>query len=203
MKSTKLLSVLMLGLALWSACKEKKNENAIQPALPKMVLPAPFRFHKAVEVKPGLIFDVFSWGRGGVDSVGAYLILRSDSTHLKYRSVGGELDGRIVDVWNMDMDADGNPEIFIQAKTPESYLKMYVYEFSDNGSSQELRFPDLSTSSRKTYRGQDSVYVKDGRLFREFPLFEQTDSIAKPTGQKKILEYKLRNNTLGVEEVKQ
>lgn len=203
MKPIKLLFALMLSVVLWSACQEKKNENTVVPQESlKAKLPAPFRFHKAIEVKPGLTFDVFSWGRG-VDSLGAYLILRSDSTHLKYRSVGGDLDGKIVDVWNMDMDSDGNPELFIQAKTPNSHLKMYVYEFSDNGSSQELRFPDLSASSRKTYRGQDSVYIKDGRLLREFPLFEEADSVKKPTGQKKILEYKLRNNTFGVEEVKQ
>lgn len=186
---------------LFSACSGDKQPQK-KAAKVKMVLPEPFRFHKAVEVKPGLTFDVVSWGRGA-ELTGAFLILRSDSSGMKYRSVSGELDGRIADVWNMDMDADGNPEIFIQSKgaDKDDYLKMYVYEFDDNGSSKELHFPDLSSSTKKNYRGKDSVYVRNGELFRTFPLYAEDDTTGvKPTG-KKLLQYNLNGNSFSVKEI--
>ncbi len=183
------------------ACNQ--DEKPVQTA-PKTVvkLPEPFRYHKAIEVKPGLTLDVVSWGRGST-STGAFLILRSDSTHLKYKSISSELDGKIVDVWNMDMDADGNPELYIQAKGEGegSYLNMYVYEFNSNGSAEELNFPNLSSRTKKGYKGNDSLYIKEDQLMREFPV-ENEDLNDKSTPERKILKYGLRNNSFTVDEVK-
>lgn len=162
----------------------------------------PFRYHKAIEVKPGLTLDIVSWGRGS-NSVGGYLVLRSDSTHMSYRSIAGELDGKIVDAWDMDLDSDGNPELYIQSKGEGegSYLSMYIYEYSEGGSNQQIRFPDLSGSLKKGYKGNDSVYVKEGKLMREFPLFSTGDSASKATGEIRKLEYSLRSNSLNVREI--
>lgn len=192
---------LVCFASVFVSCTSKEEKKAEKPVV-KTVLPAPFRFHKAVEVKPGLTFDVLSWGRGSELS-GAFMILRSDSAAIKYRSVTEELEGRISDAWNMDMDTDGNPEIFIEAKSDdkENPLRMYVYEFDDNGNGREIRFPDLTSSTKKNYRGKDSIYVKEGVLYRQFPLFEESDTAGlKPTG-KKILEYSLRGSTFSVNTV--
>ena len=180
------------------SCSSDQPKEAQKPSV-KVVLPKPFSFHKAIAIKPGLTFDVVSWGRGS-EQTGAYLILRSDSADMKYRSTSGELEGKVTDAWNMDMDSDGNPEIFIEARTgdKENPLNMYVYEFDDNGSAREIRFPDLTASTKKTYRGKDSIYVREGSLFREFPLYEEADTAGiKPTG-KKVLEYSLRGSTFSV-----
>jgi hypothetical protein len=199
---------LLLGtgaLILWgvlSSCNSSGKNEAVKPARVKSEPPAPFHFMRKLPVVPGLTFDVVSWGRG-TESGGAYMILRSDSTHLNYRSVTGELDGRIVDTWNTDMDADGNPEVFIQSKGSGegSYLNMYVYEFTSSGSAQQIRFPDLSAATRKNYRGMDTLYLKDGKLMRGFPLFEEADQTSKPTGGKKLIEYDLRGNSFSVREI--
>lgn len=196
-------SVLALVTGVWfTACTGDDKPAAVQTAPEKTKIMDPFRFHQAIEVKPGLTFDVLSWGRGSA-TTGAYLILRSDSTNLKYRSTTGELDGKIVDAWNMDMDSDGNPEIFIQAEGEGegSHLTMYIYEFNDSGSGQKLTFPGLSSSTRKGYKGQDSIYIKDGRLRREFPVYEEKDAPNKPTGGRKLLEYRLRNNSFIVQDI--
>jgi len=164
----------------------------------------PFRFHKAIEVNPGLTLDIVSWGRGS-NSVGGYLILRSDSTRLSYRSVAGELDGKIVDAWDMDLDTDGNPELYIQAKGEGkgSYLNMYIYEYSEAGSNQQIRFPELSSSLKEGYRGNDSVYIKEGKLMREFPFYDKSDSAGKAAGDIRKVEYTLRNNSLQFKEIKE
>ncbi|HEY0666918.1 MAG TPA: hypothetical protein VGD22_02010 [Sphingobacteriaceae bacterium] len=171
------------------------SEKKIQP---------PFRFHKEIEVKPGLTFDVVSWGRGSETS-GAYMILRSDSTHLKYRSITGELDGKLLDAWNMDMDSDGNPEIFIQAEGvgEGSHLTMYVYEFNDSGNSQKISFPSLSGSLKKGYKGQDSLFIKEGKLMREFPVFENEGTDSLKTTERRKLEYNFRSNSFSVKQIKE
>ncbi len=197
-------SLAVLACAFAVSCNiEEKPKQAVPAPVSHKITP-PFRFHKAVEVKPGLTFDILSWGRGS-EYTGAYLILRSDSAEAKYKSTTGELEGTITDAWNMDMDSDGNPEIFIQAKgeDKDNYLNMYIYEFTEGGSSQQLRFPDLTSSTKKTYRGKDSVFIKEGNLFREFPIYEESDTSAvNPTG-KKLLEYTLRGNSFSVKEIKE
>jgi len=197
-------SLAVLACAFAVSCNTEEKPRQAAPAPVSHKITPPFRFHKAVEVKPGLTFDILSWGRGS-EYTGAYLILRSDSAEAKYKSTTGELEGTIIDAWNMDMDSDGNPEIFIQAKgeDKDNYLNMYIYEFTEGGSSQQLRFPDLTSSTKITYRGKDSVFIKEGNLFREFPTYEESDTSAvNPTG-KKLLEYTLRGNSFSVKEIKE
>lgn len=202
MNFTKWISGLALLAILVGSCttEDKKPVISNKPEVRKIM--EPFRYHKAIEVKPGLTLDVVSWGRGS-NSVGGYMILRSDSTHLNYRSISDELDGKIVDAWDMDLDSDGNPELYIQAKGEGegSYLTMYIYEFNDSGSNQQIRFPELSSSLKKGYKGNDSVYVKDGKLMRQFPLFHSDDTTGKASGEIRKLEYSLRSNSLSVKEV--
>ncbi|MBC7743667.1 MAG: hypothetical protein H7096_01035 [Flavobacterium sp.] len=203
--SITVIFLLALSIFLNSCGSGDKPDNLKQQPPAKITVQPPFRFHKAIEVKPGLTLDVVSWGRGS-ESVGAYLILRSDSTHLKYRSLSGELDGKIVDVWNMDMDSDGNPELYIQAQGEGegSHLNMYVYEYSENGSSEKINFPNLSNSSKKGYKGGDSLYIKDDKLMREFPVANADENNTKPSPEvKKVLQYGLRNNSFTVDEVKE
>jgi hypothetical protein len=194
---------LIILLSFLSACTDDTVKTATKPAV-EVRLPKPFRFHKSIEIKPGLTYDVVSWGRGSETS-GGYLILRSDSSDLKFKSFSGELDGQVKDAWNMDMDSDGNPEIFIQAsgEGEGSYLNMYVFEFSSSGSSNEIRFPDLSSRSKEGYRGGDSIYVRDGKLFRQFPVYDTADTTAKKVVSKKLLQYGIRGNSINVDEVKE
>lgn len=202
MNFIKRISGLALIAVVISSCttEEKKPVVSNKPAAKKIM--QPFRYHKAIEVKPGLTLDIVSWGRGS-NSVGGYMVLRSDSTHLNYRSISGELDGRIVDAWDMDLDSDGNPELYIQSKGEGegSYLSMYIYEYNESGSNQQIRFPELGSTLKKGYKGSDSVYVKDGKLMRQFPLFSTDDTVGKPTGEIRKLEYSLRSNSLSVKEV--
>lgn len=203
MKVIKQFSGIFLAVVLLVSCSSEDKKQVDVKQLETRKIMAPFRYNKAIEVKPGLTLDVVSWGRGS-NSIGGYLVLRSDSTHLKYRSVAGELNGKIVDAWDMDLDSDGNPELYIQAigESEGSYLSIYIYEFSESGSNQQIRFPELSGSVKKGYKGNDSIYVKDGKLMREFPVFNPEDSTAKPSVGIRRLEYNLRNNSLQVKEIK-
>lgn len=180
-----------------SACnqEEKKVATPVTPAK-KLDFAEPFRFHKLIEVSPGEDYDVLSWGRGST-TTGAFLILHSDSSGKKYTTTTGDLDGAIIDAYNSDMDLDGNPEILIQAKAKDTtnYATIYAFEFN-NGKANKLDFPRLTSSQRKGYHGDDNFYIKEGRFMREFPIYDGNGKDAKPTGQKRILEYGLHGNNL-------
>jgi hypothetical protein len=183
------------------------NEPAKVAEPPKVETPKlkmPFRFQKTIEVRPGLTFDILSWGRGS-SSVGAYVILRSDSIKMKYTTTSGELDGQILDVFNTDLDVDGNPEIIIQAKASDStaYAEMYAYEFNNyNDQPQKLNFPKLTSNQKKGYKGSDHFYIDEGKLMREFPVDRSEITSASDTASKRLFRYTLRNNSFVVRGIK-
>jgi hypothetical protein len=188
-------------MVLVSCSSDDKKSHVNYTIANKTTVMPPFRFHKAVEVSPGQTYDVVSWGRGST-AVGSFAILHSDSAGMKYTTTTGDLDGTITDVYNADMDTDGNPEILIQSKGKDTvnYAKVYAFEFNDN-TANKLDFPKLSSSQKRGYRGDDNFYIKDGKLIREFPIYDGNDKTAKPTGAKRQLEYSLRSNNFTVKQL--
>jgi hypothetical protein len=192
-------AVFMAAITGCNSNEQKQVQTVTAPAKP--ALTQPFRFHKVIEVSPGNSFDVFSWGRGATET-GSFLILASDSAEAKYITTTGDLDGSITDVYNTDMDMDGNPEILIQAKSKDStkYTQIYAFEYKDN-KAQKLDFPKLTSSQKKGYRGEDNFYIKEGVLMREFPLFDGKGDTAKVTADKRVLEYGIRSNSFTVKTI--
>jgi len=194
--------LLILVIPFISGCNNEQKPVVIAPVVPqKPAIMAPFRFHKLVEVSPGQYYDVLSWGRGA-SKVGSFLILHSDSSGKKYTTTTGDLNGGITDAFNTDMDLDGNPEIIIEAKGADTlnYVNIYAFEFT-GGRAQKIEFPKLSKAQKEGYRGNDNFYVKDGQLYREFPLFNGTGKEAEPGGQKRLLLYGLRDNNFTVKQL--
>jgi len=198
------LYLLMLTgcLIMAAGCDHDEKKVAQAPAeVKKSDFAAPFRFHKLIEVSPGQDYDVLSWGRGST-TTGSFLILHSDSSGKKYTTTTGDLDGTIVDVYNSDMDLDGNPEILIQAKARDTtnYATIYAFEFN-NSKANKLDFPKLTSSQRKGYQGNDNFYIKEGKFMREFPIYDGDGKDAKPTNAKRVLEYGLRGNNFTVKQL--
>lgn len=183
--------------AIIAGCGGNEKPVVKTPTAKAPSVMAPFRFHKLVEVSPGQYYDVLSWGRGAADT-GAFVILHSDSSGRKYNTTTGDLDGSIKDVFNTDMDADGNPEIIIEAKSTDTtkYVNIYAFEFNNN-KAREIDFPSLK-SSKANYRGKDNFYIQEGKLIREFPSYTGSGNEAKPTGGKFKLQYNLSGNEFDI-----
>jgi len=194
---------LLAAVALLSACGNDAKKPAVvsAPMARTPVIMQPFRYHKLIEVSPGQDYDILSWGRGS-SKTGAYMILHSDSAAAKYTTTTGDLDGVIVDVYNSDMDLDGNPEILIQTKGKDTinYTNIFAFEFGGK-KARKLDFPKLTKSQKKGYRGDDNFYIKDGALMREFPIYDGNSTEAKPTRAKRQLQYGLRNNEFTVKQL--
>lgn len=203
MKYLLLKPLLLAGslLFLFSCTDENSpkvvSQNSNQNDVKEQV--NPFPFYKNITVKPGLNFEVLSWGKG-VDSLGGYLVLMSDSVKNDFKSLSNERNGIITDAWNMDLDNDGNPEIYIELLSKENVLDLNVYEYTGNGF-QKINFPPLSSRIKKNYTGKDKFFMKNGDLFRSFPIVNPEDTTQK-SGALKILQYKLSGNSFSVDEVK-
>ncbi|WP_214070807.1 hypothetical protein [Mucilaginibacter sp. dw_454] len=192
---------MLMGCALIVSCthEEKKAPVNYTPKTPTLM--EPFKFHKLIEVSPGNYYDVLSWGRGGADT-SSLLILHSDSVTKTYTTTTADINGQIVDAYNSDMDIDGHPEILIQAKRKDTinFTTMYAYEFYEK-KVQKLDFPKLTSSQRKGYRGNDNFYITEGKLMRDFPIYEGSGASAKKTGAERKFEYTLSNNNFNVKQL--
>ncbi|MHB8206215.1 hypothetical protein [Mucilaginibacter sp.] len=202
--SNRLYFLIFIASILAAGCAHESGKPAatiISPSAQKSTFMEPFRYHKLIEVSPGDDFDILSWGRGSTET-GSFEILHSDSVNMKYTTTTGDLDGAIVDAFNIDMDMDGNPEILIQAKTNDSIYNttIYAFEFS-NGKANKLDFPKLTSSQKKGYRGNDNFYIQDGNLMRQFSIYEGSGKEAKLTGQKRLFQYGLHDNAFTIKQI--
>lgn len=200
----KLIDAIKLGvlsltaIVFVAACTgdDQKTETPVATTTTKTV--NPFPFYKSIEIKQGYHFEVISWGRG-VDTVGGYILLMSDSLKNNFRSLNAERNGIITDAWNMDLDNDGNPELYIQYLVRKNVNDLNVYEFVNN-SFDKISFPGLSSDMKKGYEGNDKFFIKNGDLFRSVPVVS-IDS-GKTTTLIKTLKYRLSGNSFSASEVK-
>lgn len=185
-------------IVLLAACssKDQKVETNLPTTEAKKL--NPFSFYKSIEIKPGLNFEVLSWGKG-VDTLGGFLILMSDSVKNNYKSISVERKGIITDAWNMDLDNDGNPEIYVQYVVRKNVNDVNVYEYA-NGNFNKITFPGIRNDIKAKYKGNDKFYVKSGDLFRSVPLIS-TDS-GKTSVETKTFQFNLRGNSFSSTEIK-
>ncbi len=197
-KHTIKIGFLGLSILIFAACSGDEQAKVAKPQEVKAKSDNPFSFYKNIEIKPGFHFEVVSWGKG-VDSIGGYLLLMSDSIKNNYKSIAIERKGIITDAWNMDLDNDGNPELYIQYVVRKNVNDINVYEFSNN-SFDKISFPGLNSNLKKGFQGNDTFFVKNGDLFRSVPVV-LTDS-GKTSTLVKTLEYRLSGNSFSTKEVK-
>jgi hypothetical protein len=194
-------SLLLVGLLFLFSCNSDSSKPAALSQNKKEDAKGAgqFSFYKDLLIRPGLNFEVVSWGKG-VDSLGAYLLLMSDSLKNDYRSISVERAGIIKDAWNMDMDNDGNPELYIELLKDKNHLDLNVFEFS-RGNFQRISFPSLPDKLKKIYAGNDKFTIRGGNLYRSFPVVNPRDSTEK-AGDLKQVQYTLSGNSFSVKEVK-
>ena len=188
--------LLLAVVSFFCSCSDEEKPNEVKETVvqgPKN----PFPFYKSIEVKPGQTFEILSWGKG-VDSIGGYQILMSDSSKNSFKSVAAERNGILNDAWNMDLDTDGNPEFYMQLLSKKNVLDLNVYEYA-GGSFNKISFPSLSSNQKKGYAGGDKFFIKNGDLFRSYPVKDERDSTKNIL---KTIQYRLSGNNFSTSEVK-
>ena len=173
------------------------SENTPTVAKSDSVQKNPFEFYKRVEIRPGVSFEALSWGRG-VDTLGGYTILMADSVRHQYKSIGGSREGQIQAFWNLDLDNDGNPELYLQTKNSSNLSDLLVFEY-EGSDFNKISFPTLSSKTKSRLAGPDKFSIKGGELFRTIPVKGEKEGAADTVMN---IKYVLQENSFSVKDVK-
>lgn len=106
-----------------------------------------------------------------------------------------EIDGAVTGAEIADMNKDGSPEIYIYVHSAGSgtYGDLVAYSVNNRKSLSGIYLSPLMDDAKnsKGYMGHDTFAVVENRLIRRFPLYNEGDSNANPTGGIRQLQYKL------------
>ncbi len=107
-------------------------------------------------------------------------------------TIQAERDGTIDGVWLVDLDSSGTPELVVATSVVGSgaYGDLQVYQRA-GGALTRLDMPPLDDPSTSGYMGHDVFSIRDGRIYRSYPLYREGDSNAEPTGGNAVFWYSL------------
>ena len=97
-------------------------------------------------------------------------------------------DGGIEKVWISDFNRNGDPEIIVNTQCAGSggYGHIDRYELSKD---KLINKPIEIPTDYIGYRGKDDFSIIEGKLNREFPLYNDDDYEVNPTAGRKILDF--------------
>ena len=111
------------------------------------------------------------------------------------RTVTDSIAGSVVGAEIADLNADGSPEImvFTQSDGSGSYGNVLAYSVNNKKSMSNVYFPPVSENGTlsKGYMGHDEFRVVDNSLVQRFPIYNEGDTNANPTGGIRQITYKL------------
>ena len=112
-----------------------------------------------------------------------------------------EIDGTVSNAEVADINADMSPEIYVWVNSAGSgsYATPIGYSANKNKSLSEIYFPPISEDkvNSKGYMGHDEFAVVEGIVAQRFPIYNEGDANAQPTGKTRQLQYKLAQGEAG------
>ena len=105
------------------------------------------------------------------------------------------IDGIVTGAEVADLNVDGSPEIYVYVTSAGSgsYGSLVAYSANRRKSLSDLYLPPVTENkvASKGYMGHDEFAVGEGVLLHRFPIYNNTDTNANPTGGTRQLQYKL------------
>lgn len=106
-----------------------------------------------------------------------------------------EVDGVVTGAEVADLNADGSPEVyvFVTSAGSGSYGSLAAWSANDKKSLSMIHLPELAEDPvhGKGYMGHDEFVVAERYLVRSFPVYEEGDPNAAPSGGTRQLQYTL------------
>lgn len=119
---------------------------------------------------------------------------------LSNKPVTGQIDGLFTRAQMADLDADGEPELYVFLKTAETgdYASAFVAASDQGRRLVEVPVPDLAADAKNStgYRGSDEFAIVEKVLARRFPLH---DASGEPIGTMRQMQYTLVKGATGPE----
>ncbi len=115
--------------------------------------------------------------------------------------ISREIDGTVTNAEVADINADGSPEIYVWVNSAGSgsYATPIGYSANNKKSLSDIYFPPISDDpvNSKGYMGHDEFAVVEGVVAQRFPIYNEGDTNAQPSGRTRQLQYKLTQGEAG------
>jgi len=112
-----------------------------------------------------------------------------------------EIDGIVTGMEVGDINSDGSPEIYVYINSvgSGSYGSLVAYSANNKKSLSSIYLPPLDDDAKnsKGYMGHDQYSLVENTFSQRFPIYNQGDTNAKPTGGMRQLSYKLVKGEAG------
>jgi len=198
----KILVAIAVAAAL-AACGKKEapaapQADAAQQAAPAESAPqaAPVTYDETLEYD-GISFHVVATGDGSIGSV----TITPSGLEADNSPITRETDGKVVLAEVGDLNVDNSPEVYVytQSAGSGSYGGLIAYAANNRKSLSEIYLPPVAENpeASKGYMGHDEFRVVENTLVQRFPVYEEGDTNAVPTGGTRQLQYKLEPGEAG------
>lgn len=153
-------------------------------------------FSKHLDLQ-GLSFDVSATNEGSINQ----LTIIPHGLSEQKDPITVEIDGTVSGVEIDDLDANGFPEIYVYVMSAGSgsYGSLVGYAVNKGKSMTEIYLPPIADDPKhnKGYMGHDEFAVVEGTFVQRFPIYENMDTNAQPSGKIRQLQYKLKAGEAG------
>lgn len=191
------LALLLLLVACSNPGNDAGNTAATPPAEAQPEAPAaeptaeaPAGFSKTLALQ-GIEFTVESTNAGSINQ----LTITPSGLKIDNSVIRSEIDGSVIDAEVADLDANGSPElyVYVQSAGSGSYGSLVAYAVNNGMSLSAIYLAPLEDDAvnSKGYMGHDQFSVVENTLARRFPVYNEGDTNASPSGKTRQLEYKL------------
>jgi len=147
-------------------------------------------FNQTLELY-GIRFQVMSTNNGSLNT----LLIVPTGLEIDNSPILQEINGRVIGAEIADLNCDGSPEIYVYVTSAGSgsYGSLVAYSANRRKSLSSIYLPPImdNQAAKKGYMGHDEFAVVETTLVRRFPIYQQDDINAKPTGGMRQLQYKL------------
>lgn len=188
--------------ALLMSCSFSKNEkNCVTDATGKDNVDSAKQEVSVVEFNKELTYPgskIFF----KVSTMGDSLMVQPSGLSISNETLRHDITGyTVVNAEIGDLNIDGYPEVlvYLTSDGSGSYGKLIGYSVNNGKSISQVYLPDISGNNEvnKGYMGHDEMAIVENTFCQRFPIYEEGDSNANPTGKTRQIQYKMVDGETG------
>jgi hypothetical protein len=145
----------------------------------------------------GISFHVVATGDGSIGNV----TITPSGLEIDNSPITRETDGKVVLAEVGDLNVDSSPEVYVytQSAGSGSYGGLIAYAANNRKSLSEIYLPPVAENPEASmgYMGHDEFRVVENSLVQRFPVYQDGDPNAAPTGGTRQLQYRLEPGEAG------